>query len=793
MALKISPTRSGQTKGITLGAIGGAALTGIQAYDTSDNTSNPLSLNALGGNVGIGTNSPTHALHVEATTAVPFKIKSTSTSGTGLYLDNDRSGSKTFGILSGNVAAGYFNIKDEDAGVNRFVISSSGDVGIGTTSPAHKLDVDGAIATRQVRHSIRPTLNLDFANSKELDPRITFYRDSIATYYDSKGVLRYANVNKPRFDHDPATGESKGLLIEEARTNLTDKNNRFNDWHGRNRVDFIENAAKSPDGYYNATKVIDAPNGADARHEFWRNFSAVSGTTYTFSIYAKAEEHTMFEFVWYGDNGVFSGQTRFDLDAETITLGPATRGTITHVRDGWYKCEASRVSGATAAGYYGIYMVEESTGDSSYVGLNDGGLYFFGAQFEEGDFPTSYIPSDTRFTSRSSVATHYDETGILRTAPANSPRYGYKYDGRKWVETGLILENAATNYVPVYPDLVNRGAAVDLTLNATTAPDGSNAHLFKPTTTSTIHRIGYYGDPSLGAGNICFSVYLKAGGYRYVGLNNYHSGSKAAGFDLETGTITTIGAGCNAFIEEVTNGWYRCSVSYVTTTTNDTPNIEIRETSGSGYQSFAGDGTSGIYAWGLQMENSLAASSYIYTTNGSTATRSADIASSVAYTRPHDVAYIDKIQNKDWFDTEKGTIYADADAYGMDDAVVVGINDGSARGIRNWWISSTTEVRSAAYGGSNYTGLHYYSGIDSIAPHKMATAYSYEDATYVSALDGSTPQSTTSWAGIVTNPTTLWLGGETTTSRPFTGAIKRVAYYGEALSTAELQALTENN
>ena len=82
-----------------------------------------------------------------------------------------------------------------------------------------ELDVDGSIGTRQVRHSIRPSLNLDFANSKELDSRITFYRDSIATYYDSKGILKYANVNEPRFDHDPLTGESKGLLIEEARAN----------------------------------------------------------------------------------------------------------------------------------------------------------------------------------------------------------------------------------------------------------------------------------------------------------------------------------------------------------------------------------------------------------------------------------------------------------------------------------------------------------------------------------------------------------------------------------------------
>jgi hypothetical protein len=65
-----------------------------------------------------------------------------------------------------------------------------------------------------------PTLNLDFANSKALDPRITFSRSSTGTYADAEGIIQTAADDEPRFDHDPATGESLGLLIEESRTNL---------------------------------------------------------------------------------------------------------------------------------------------------------------------------------------------------------------------------------------------------------------------------------------------------------------------------------------------------------------------------------------------------------------------------------------------------------------------------------------------------------------------------------------------------------------------------------------------
>jgi hypothetical protein len=38
--------------------------------------------------------------------------------------------------------------------------------------------------------SIRPSLNLDFANTEQLDPRITFTRDTGATYYDGKTVAK---------------------------------------------------------------------------------------------------------------------------------------------------------------------------------------------------------------------------------------------------------------------------------------------------------------------------------------------------------------------------------------------------------------------------------------------------------------------------------------------------------------------------------------------------------------------------------------------------------------------------
>jgi hypothetical protein len=61
---------------------------------------------------------------------------------------------------------------------------------------------------------------LNFVNSNTLDSRITFTRTTTATVTNSSGVIQSSAINSPRFDYDPVTLQSKGLLIEEQRINL---------------------------------------------------------------------------------------------------------------------------------------------------------------------------------------------------------------------------------------------------------------------------------------------------------------------------------------------------------------------------------------------------------------------------------------------------------------------------------------------------------------------------------------------------------------------------------------------
>jgi len=96
------------------------------------------------------------------------------------------------------------------------------------------ISVTGSIQVSQEYPTIRPTLDLNFAATKTLDRRITFTRDSLATYYGEDGLLKYATNNTPRFDHDPVTGESLGLLIENSETNYIPYSNGIGSGWGNN-------------------------------------------------------------------------------------------------------------------------------------------------------------------------------------------------------------------------------------------------------------------------------------------------------------------------------------------------------------------------------------------------------------------------------------------------------------------------------------------------------------------------------------------------------------------------------
>lgn len=253
---------------------------------------------------------------------------------------------------------------------------------------------------------VLPKLALDFTTAA-LDPRVTFTRaGAVATVVNSSGYVEVVSANTPRFDFNPVTLVCRGLLIEEARTNLFLQSQFASGWSAT-RATLNPNVVgiDAPNNTETAAKLVE-DTSVTTSHRMTQSVAYVSGTTYTISIFAKAAERSSFGFRFF--NTVFgTSQTQyFDIANGTIlnTVSGIT-ASIENFGDGWYRCTATRA--ATATSTSGAITIDLSIGTTfEYTGDGTSGAYFWGAQLEAATFPTSYIPTEaSQVTRTADVAT----------------------------------------------------------------------------------------------------------------------------------------------------------------------------------------------------------------------------------------------------------------------------------------------------------------------------------------------------------------------------------------------------
>ena len=248
--------------------------------------------------------------------------------------------------------------------------------------------------------------------------------------------------------------------------------------------------------------------------------------------------------------------------------------------------------------------------------------------------------------SRASTASYYNSAGVLSSAANDTLRFDY--DPVTLAPKGILLEGARTNlltYSQTFSDASWSKQDISVSSNAGTAPDGTN------TASKLVEANGGSVNPSLYRAFIptngvtyTYSVFAKKA--ERTRLNFYNNAAAGLAwnctFDLNSGTAT----GTGASILNVGNGWFLCSVT-VTSTGVDSSNIQNRVYPAAGGLPYAGDGTSGLYVWGAQLEAGAFASSYIPTTSG-TVTRAAD-----SLTFP----------TSPWFNASAGTVFVEASPY----------------------------------------------------------------------------------------------------------------------------------
>lgn len=245
---------------------------------------------------------------------------------------------------------------------------------------------------RPLYPTIVPSLDLNFAATKRLDPRVTFSRATTGTFVDSDGLIKTAARGVARFSHSPLTGECLGILAEESRVNRAwpSQNIVLNtgggqSWSGDGTAAFTNNAALAPDGTSTAIKIYKR-SGTPGDYIHLRAGGGSFGVFQSgesVSCFFKAAELSVITIMFTTVGG-------YTLNLSTGTVGI---GSLVAFPNGWYRWSHSFTSTPGDIRFY--------PGGDGYSGDGTSGVFLWGAQGENGSVASSYIPTTVGQVTRS--------------------------------------------------------------------------------------------------------------------------------------------------------------------------------------------------------------------------------------------------------------------------------------------------------------------------------------------------------------------------------------------------------
>ncbi|MCE2725070.1 MAG: hypothetical protein LW865_17620, partial [Betaproteobacteria bacterium] len=420
-----------------------------------------------------------------------------------------------------------------------------------------------------------PSLDLRFALDKSLTayrgPTPSFSRASSGTYFGSDGILRTMGLNL--------------LLYSEDFTNGTY-------WSGGSTAR-SGNTAVAPDGSLTADTIT-----FNSGSQIYQN-PQISSSIGTVSVYVKKVDHRYFSAQI--ETSSTAHRAVFDLDTALVTdTTSGTSASISDAGNGWFRCSVTK----TVAGTTAIWVTFQQSATATFsTGSGSKQFYMWGAQSEIGSSLNTYSKT---------------------TSASNSgPRFDHTYNGTSWISRGLLVEEQRTNLFQQSEDFSNAywvKTNSSILSNSATSPDGNNtADKIVEDTSNNAHYI----QKTLGGASATYSlsIYAKAGGRNWILLGWWDgAANRNAYFNISSGSVGTISGSVSTSIVSVGNGWFRCTVTH-------TSAISVMYTqcaTSDGVSSYTGDGTSGVFIWGAQLEAGAFPTSYIPTTSAS-ATRSADV------------------------------------------------------------------------------------------------------------------------------------------------------------------------
>jgi hypothetical protein len=220
-----------------------------------------------------------------------------------------------------------------------------------------------------------PTLDLNFAQTRRLDSRVSFDRVSTASYLDFYGRWIQAASNEPRFDHDLLSGASLGLRVENASTNLIGFSEKLYSPNWVNATSFVLGFPSwilAPDATFSASRITE--NRSNNTHRIQRDYTVATGTTYTISVFVRPAGCNSVRLVLGGTTRFPSTAIcDFNLSTGTATPGASVNSSeILPLRNGWFRISVSAV--ATGAGTSTAEVRLTRLGTSNYQGDGQSGV-----------------------------------------------------------------------------------------------------------------------------------------------------------------------------------------------------------------------------------------------------------------------------------------------------------------------------------------------------------------------------------------------------------------------------------
>ena len=486
-----------------------------------------------------------------------------------------------------------------------------------------------------------------------------------------------------------------------------------------------------------------------------------------------------------GDNGDWGVSTNWTISGGVATL---VGGDGVYGNSGLYQVidldvgkiykVSLDVSGLT--GTFRVYHASYSTGTN----IDSTGTLVFNIVGESGGTRLNILGNNGSAVTLDNISVKEvlfdqpDGTLTLFEHPNNVPRVEYDADGNR---LGLLVEEARTNQFIESEDFVGSAWYSQLVTATQDAvgPDkkaNSAATITDDNSGGTGEAYVLESVSSLTTGNdYTASVFAKAGSNSWIALkvNALGISGNLAYFDLSNGVLGSVGAGVTATMEDYGNGWYRCSTTFEAGS-DTSGSIRIQIAKNDNNKTLNLDGTNSILIFGAQLEAGSFPTSYIKTT-GSTATRSADVAS---------------IPVADFgYNQSAGTVVQEFSTADVFTANENAFSDGTNDNRIMWGLNANTgRAPYISAGGTNTVALINNSGIAGGVPSKLGIAFASNDV--ASSLDGGAVATDTS-ATIPTSITTLYLGvGATGTGTQINGHIKSIKYYPRRLTNAQLQEIT---